>query len=419
MTRFALIAAIFCGMLAASSAPAASLVEVPRADWMAGVTFPTYLQMWIYVPDNLVANPSIVVSCHSCGGSHTVQLGNMSKVKAEADKSGYIILIIPDNPGRSCWDAGSAKSLTHDGGGETHAIANMVRYAISKYKADPKRVYINGGSSGGMMTQAMLGVYPELFMAGASRAGVPCYCWNDGYNDAGQWSNNCAGGKTIKTAQAWGDLVRGINPNYTGHRPRVQLYHGTVDGTINYNNMLEGIKEWTNVLGLNTNPDKRDTIKSSGYTYNRQLWKNKCGYIVFEAWSAPGMDHSMTYEQDSMMKFYGVNVPGGKDPELAVCDVDARRPSGEGGKNGGHTLFAFKENALVLSAMPSAEEASIIITNISGRILYRGKHLVRSPAISTSVPVSFLHSGYYFASAVIHKRNKPVGCFKLSFVLMN
>ena len=43
----------------------------------------------------------------------------------------------------------------------------MVRYALTKYGADASRVYAFGGSSGAMMTQALLGVYPDLFAAGA------------------------------------------------------------------------------------------------------------------------------------------------------------------------------------------------------------------------------------------------------------
>jgi poly(3-hydroxybutyrate) depolymerase len=63
---------------------------------------------------------------------------------------------------------GSTKSLTHDGGGDTHAIAQMVRYALANHGADESRVYAFGGSSGGMMTQALMGVYPDLFRAGVA-----------------------------------------------------------------------------------------------------------------------------------------------------------------------------------------------------------------------------------------------------------
>ena len=43
----------------------------------------------------------------------------------------------------------SKASLSHDGGGDSNAIANMIKYAITTYKIDPKKVFVTGGSSGG------------------------------------------------------------------------------------------------------------------------------------------------------------------------------------------------------------------------------------------------------------------------------
>lgn len=52
----------------------------------------------------------------------------------------------------TCWDVSSQKSLKHNGGGDSNAIANMVTYTLKKYNADPKRVFVTGSSSGAMMT---------------------------------------------------------------------------------------------------------------------------------------------------------------------------------------------------------------------------------------------------------------------------
>jgi poly(hydroxyalkanoate) depolymerase family esterase len=271
--------------------------------------------MYIYVPDKLATKPPIMVSSHSCGSTATGQMGNIPLSKAAADKNGFI-LILPDNPGQNCWDVGTKASLTHDGGGDTQAVAQMVKYALMKYSGDPARVYAMGGSSGGMMTQALMAVYPDVFRAGSARAGVPAGCWADGYDSSMQWSNNCAGGNTTKTAMAWGDLVRAMDPNYTGHRPRLQTMQGESDTTISYKNTAESIKEWTNVLGLSTDPTSMDKgYKAANATYDRQFWQNACGYVVFEAWSSPGGTHSMPYEEADILKFFGLDTAGGTDPE--------------------------------------------------------------------------------------------------------
>jgi poly(hydroxyalkanoate) depolymerase family esterase len=274
------------------------------------------MQMYIYVPDRVAAKPPILVSSHACGSTASGQMSNITKIRAAADAQGFILILPDSSPMRNCWDVGTSASLTHNGGGDTLAVVEMVKYALSKYNGDASRVYAHGGSSGAMMTQALMAVYPDVFRAGAARAGVPAGCWADGYDPSQQWSNNCANGSTIKTAQQWGDLVRNMYPGYTGHRPRVQTMQGDSDMTISYKNTGESIKEWTNVLGLSMTPSSMDTgYKAASYTYNRQFWKNACGYVVFEAWTSPGGGHSMLYEEAEILKFLGLDAARDTDPE--------------------------------------------------------------------------------------------------------
>jgi acetylxylan esterase len=323
------------GMLVAVPARAASLTEVGRSTWAGSVSLPSYMQMYIYVPDKVALTPPIVVSAHSCGSTATGQMGNIPLTKAAADASGFI-LILPDNPGQNCWDVGTTKSLTHDGGGDTQGVAQMVKYALTKYNGDASRVYIFGGSGGGMLTQAMLAVYPDVFKAGSARAGVPAGCWADGYDSSNQWSNNCAAGDTTKTAQQWGDLVRAMYPGYTGHRPRVQTMQGEADTTISYKNTAESIKEWTNVLDLSTAPTSTDTYKAANATYDRQFWVNACGYVVLQAWSSPGGTHSMPYEEADILQFFGLDK-NGPDPEVDDCADAGDDEAGAAGDSGGMT----------------------------------------------------------------------------------
>lgn len=52
----------------------------------------------------------------------------------------------------------SQATLTHNGGGNSNSIANMVTWTISEYGADSKKVFVTGSSSGAMMT-----VFPHSF----------------------------------------------------------------------------------------------------------------------------------------------------------------------------------------------------------------------------------------------------------------
>jgi poly(hydroxyalkanoate) depolymerase family esterase len=298
--------------------PSGSLNQVNRSLWASNV--PSEVNMYIYVPGAPSDKPAIVVSCHSCGNSASGQYNNNQNIVAAANAYGFI-MIFPDNSQKNCWDVGSTASLTHDGGGDTQAIAQMVQYTLATYNADPERVYVMGGSSGAMMTQALMAVYPDIFSAGSARAGVPAGCWANGYDSSNQWCSNCATGNTIKTAQAWGDQARGMYQGYNGLRPRVQLYHGMNDTTISYTNMEEATKQWTNVLGLNSTPTYQDTISppNAAYSYNRKFWEDDCGFIVFETWSSPGNGHSMSYEEDAILAFFGLDEFMCYDPWDATC----------------------------------------------------------------------------------------------------
>ncbi|HEY2405401.1 MAG TPA: PHB depolymerase family esterase, partial [Polyangiaceae bacterium] len=221
-------------LLATSPARAASPTG-PISGWASGV--PSYISMYIYVPSKLAANPPILVVSHYCGGSASAVFNQAQGggIVAAADKYGFIMVLPQTTNSASsakCWDVGSKQSLTHDGGGDTQAVAEMVKYTVSTYGANADRVYATGDSSGAMMTQALLAVYPDIFKAGASFAGVPAGCWSAGWSAASNWGSTCASGNDIMTAAQWGSLARGMYPAYTGHRPRVQLFHGDADPTI-------------------------------------------------------------------------------------------------------------------------------------------------------------------------------------------
>ncbi|MGK3998612.1 extracellular catalytic domain type 1 short-chain-length polyhydroxyalkanoate depolymerase [Sorangium sp. So ce1024] len=329
------LASLSSALLAALPARGASLQKVDQSEWGAE-GLPGYVNMYIYVPDRLAPRPPIVVAPHHCQGTGPGTFSEMSSLVSIANTSGFI-MIFPEATGQNCWDAGSTRSLNHGGGGDTGAIVQMVKYTLAKYDGNAGRVYAVGGSSGGIMTEALLGVYPDVFMAGVSLMGVPCGCWAEGYNDVtgtgstAQWSGPCGAGNVTKTGQEWGDLVRSYYPGYTGHRPRLQHWHGTADTILSYKNMAEDVKEWTNVLGLSETPDGTDTPKP-GTT--RQFWKSACGYTVYEAFSMDGVGHAVPFDGPAVAAYFGLDEAGGQDPETAACP-GAVPGAGDGGGAGG------------------------------------------------------------------------------------
>jgi acetylxylan esterase len=318
------------GLLISVPAHAAQLTTVNG--WNGGVSLPSDVTMSIYVPDKLAANPPLVTVIHYCGGSASAVFGQAKDIKAAADKYGFIMILPAQTHSGGCWDVSSKKSQTHDGGGDTHAIAQMVKYAITQYQANANRVYSTGDSSGGMMTQLLMAVYPDIFKAGAAFAGVPAGCSNvfDG-------SGLC--GLPSQTAQQWGDRVRAMFPDYTGHRPRLQLVHGDADATITYKNQAEAIKEWTNVLALSTDPTTTvDTGLTLGtHQAKRQQWQDSCGYVAFDVLTSVGGDHGPSdalFQGNFVLPFLGLDsqaaVDAAVDAQIAKCGG-----SGGGGASGG------------------------------------------------------------------------------------
>jgi hypothetical protein len=139
-----------------------------------------------------------------------------------------------------------------------------------------------------MMTNVLLGDYPDVFKAGAAFMGVPFFCFRT--DDPSMWNNACANGQSTKTPQAWGDLVRAADPGFGGARPRMQLFHGTADTTLNFVNFGEEIKQWTNVLGVSQTPVMTDTPQS-GWTRTR--YGNNSVMAPVEGITVQGVGHSL------------------------------------------------------------------------------------------------------------------------------
>jgi hypothetical protein len=119
------------------------------------------------------------------------------------------------------------------------------------------------------------------------------------------WNSQCADGQVSMTPQAWGDLVRNTaDPGYSGPRPRMQLWHGTADTTLNYNNLGEEIKQWTNVLGVSQTPSSTDT-PVSGWTRTR--YDNGAGTAEVEAYSIAGAGHVLP---ETGMAAYAIHFLG-------------------------------------------------------------------------------------------------------------
>ncbi|ORY62355.1 Alpha/Beta hydrolase protein [Pseudomassariella vexata] len=283
----------------------ASAASFQRVDESFGPN-PTNAGFYIYVPDVLAPSPPILVNPHWCHGDANATYTG-SQYATLASQYGFIV-IYPDSPNTvdKCWDVSSNDTLTHDAGGDSLGITSMVRWTLAKYNGDAGRVFVTGISSGAMMTNVLIGAYPDMFAAGSAFAGVAFGCFaGDGFD---VWSDACATGQVTHSGAEWAAIVKAAYPGYTGWRPKMQVSHGTVDEVLNYTNFGEEVKEWTAVLGLSDKPTSvfLDTPVANWTksVYGDNDW--------FEAYSAAGTTHNIQNQEAMVMQWFDLACTGNR-----------------------------------------------------------------------------------------------------------
>ncbi|MBC6459364.1 PHB depolymerase family esterase [Actinomadura sp. HBU206391] len=317
----AAIALMVTWLVYAPSAPAASLTEVTGFG-----TNPSNLRMHLYVPNNVAARPPIVVAVHYCTGSGPAFYSG-TEFASLADRYGFIVIYPSATRSGNCFDVSSPQALRHDGGSDPVGIVSMVRYVEQRHNGDPAQVYVTGASSGAMMTNVLLGAYPDVFKAGAAFMGVPFGCFAT--TDGSSWNSACANGQLIKTAQQWGDQARAAYPGYSGSRPRMQVWHGTEDSTLRYPNFGEEIKQWTNVHGVSQTPSFTDQPQPN---WTRTRYGGSGVNAPVEAISIQGVGHSLPLggQAEMAIRFFGL-AGGPTTPPTTPTPTPTPTPPGTPG----------------------------------------------------------------------------------------
>ncbi|CAM5713126.1 Exoglucanase A OS=Streptomyces griseorubiginosus OX=67304 GN=cbhA_3 PE=4 SV=1 [Streptomyces griseorubiginosus] len=293
--------------------PAATLTEVTGFG-----TNPSNLQMYLYVPADVSPHPAVVVAVHYCTGSGPAMYSGTEWARL-ADTHGFVVIYPSVTRASKCFDVSSPQALKRGGGSDPVGIKSMIDWTVRTYSADTARIYATGNSSGAMMTNVLLGDYPDVFAAGAAFAGVPFGCFAT--TDGSEWNSACAGGTIIRTPQEWGNLVRAAYPGWTGPRPRMQVWHGTEDDVLRYPNFGEEIKQWTNVLGVGQTPAATDS-PVSGWTRTRYGATGDRAPV--EAVSLRGVGHNAygAGMAARALTFFGLDGGGSvPQPEPGACKV--------------------------------------------------------------------------------------------------
>jgi len=261
----------------ASQAGQSPLVEINEFG-----TNPGALKMFAYVPEQLPRAPALVVVLHGCGQTAAAyDFGTGWSTLAK--RYGFALLMAEQqgaNNANTCFNWFNPDD-TARGRGEAASIRQMVARMAADHKIDPRRVYITGLSAGGAMTSAMLAVYPDVFAGGAIIAGLPYGIASNVREALGGMMQSAS-----RPADQLGDLVRKAS-KHKGPWPKVSVWHGSADRTVNPGNANEIVKQWLDVHGL---PQaSMSAVDVDGHP--REVWWNADGETVVESYTISDMAH--------------------------------------------------------------------------------------------------------------------------------
>jgi poly(hydroxyalkanoate) depolymerase family esterase len=291
----ALATALFLALAAFTS----TVVKAPAA-LASGLTQvtnfgsnPGNLNMYSYLLAGLPSNAPLVVALHGCTQSANDYYSNSGWPKY-ADLYGFAV-VFPEqpsytNPVNKCFDWGTPSDDSR-GQGEALSIYQMVQYAETNYHVNPSRIYITGLSAGAGMTSDMLADYPDVFAGGSIDSGPAAQCSTSGITNT-----NCTSGTTSHTPQEWGDLIRGSDPGYNGPWPRVAIWQGSADTTVNPAELTYNMDGWTNVWGISQTPSSTQSL-TGGTTEN--IYNDANGKPAVETYMISGMGHGLAVNPGS------------------------------------------------------------------------------------------------------------------------
>lgn len=241
--------------------------------------------MLVYAPPRLPPDAPLVVVLHGC----------RQEAEGFATDAGWLALarrlrmalVLPEqtfanNRGR-CFNWYHAADVRR-GSGEAKSIRQMVRVAAERFRSDRRRVFVAGLSAGGAMAAALLAAYPAVFAAGAVVAGMPVGSANHPalallrMHRADPYRGRAALAAAVRAA---------VPARRTRPWPRLSIWHGGRDRTVNPANAEALAAQWTALHGFDR-PPTSETAPAPGVRL--RTWGRPARPAV-ELWTLANMGH--------------------------------------------------------------------------------------------------------------------------------
>ncbi len=274
----------------ASSAPQRSIAQelIEVADFGPD---PGNLRMFAHQApahfDSSAARPLVVV-LHGCGQTAEGFAGH-SGWNELADREGFRVIYPQQRTGNNvsrCFNWFQEKDITR-GSGEVASINSMVLYAVNNWNIDSTRIHIMGASAGAAMAVAAGACYPEVFATVGSFAGGPYKCALSAVAALREMSNP----SPLEPAERAALITTGKGKSEAQDYPRMVIMHGLRDHTVDPDNALALVDQWTAVHGIDNVADTIDTAFLDHPNVERSVYADGSGESPVVLYSFTDLGH--------------------------------------------------------------------------------------------------------------------------------
>lgn len=295
------LALVGCGPGAESDETTSSTASLEVTNFGSN---PGALKMYATVPSAPRPRAGLVVALHGC--TQTAAEYGKAGWDTFAQRYGFYVLYPEVTSGVKCFGWYDA-TQTRRGAGQVASIVQAIEWMRARYDIDGAKIFVTGLSAGGGMTASLLAAYPDVFAAGATMAGLPAGC----ASSIGE-SSACQQGAD-KTAAQWASLARAAAPSGTTRWPRVAIWNGDADYTVNVKNLTELMEQWTALNGLDTAPEETSTVGRA----TRRQHRDASGRTLVETWTVSGMGHGTAVAPSA-----GCGATGAFVLDVGLCSTE-------------------------------------------------------------------------------------------------
>ncbi|MFI5150164.1 MAG: PHB depolymerase family esterase [Bacteroidia bacterium] len=258
-------------------------------------TNPGALNMYKYVPTGISGPAPLVIAMHGCTENASTFASQTGWNKLADLHKFYVIYPeqVSANNSSLCFNWFDTTDVNRNVG-EALSIKQMVDYMKTNYSINAAEIFATGISAGGGMTTVMMAAYPDIINKGAVMSGIAYKAATD---PATAYTAMSSG--VTKTPTQWGALVRAQNPGYTGAYPRVAIFQGTADYTVNPANATEIMKQWTNLNHADQTVDSTNSSFQGNSSVALTIYNDSSRVPAVYMYKVTGMGHAIAVDTGS------------------------------------------------------------------------------------------------------------------------